>query len=457
MGYIELKTGQVALRPKKITPPPPPPIIPDWTEVTLPKTARWEGIAYGAGKFVAVANSVNYVITSSDGITWTPVNLPFGASWTDIAYGNGKFVISSMDKYVAYSTDGVTWTITGDPVGELPDQYQTMSFAGDTFFGFIGSSNYVDYSSDGITWHTLRLLEEGNVSCFMATYGDGKYIIASAENKAVRMTELTDKSGTSFNLPLSNTYHITYGNGKFVAVGSNYGTYLVAYSTDSITWKTTPLGFMGHSITYGDNKFVIIGEKSAYSIDGITWTETILPDTETWRCVVYGNNKYVTIASGYDKNKAAYWNKQSSNEYTLVWEGAERTGTQWQYNELPDGNYYLSWLWRITPSVPFDTADTLVLNTDKITNDTPLYTVVQPSDYLNLGDTALSKIFATVTKVWRHVTTTPSSAGGAANVTTWEVWLFNDGNFGIFGYQKSEGGTSQAYPVWIEKLWKNKE
>lgn len=146
-----------------------------------------------------------------------------------------------------------------------------------------------------------------------------------------------------------------------------------------------------------------------------------------------------------------------SSRYTIVWEGAEQTGTQWQYNELPDGNYYLSWLWRITPSISFDTANTLVLNTDVITNDTPLYTVVQPSDYLNLGDTALSKIFATVTKVWRHVTTTPSSVGGAANVTTWEVWLFNDGNFGLFGYQESEGGTSQTYPVRIEKLWKNKE
>mgnify|MGYP006913554925 CR=1 FL=1 len=459
MGYIELKTGQVALRPKKITPPPPPPITPDWTEVTLPKTARWTGIAYGAGKFVAVANSVNYVITSSDGITWNTVGLPFGASWTDVVYGNGKFVISSMDKYIAYSTDGITWSTTGSPSGEYPDQYPTISFAKDTFIGFLSmNSASVDYSTDGITWQGLQLTEDYTKKVWRkAVYGDGKYIIASNGNYAVRMTEIVAKSGTLFNIPLSNVSDITYGNGKFVAVGSNYGTSLVAYSTDSVTWATSPLDFEVNSITYGDNKFVIIGAKSAYSMDGVTWTDTVLPDTETWENVAYGNNKYVTIASGYDKNKAAYWNKQSTNGYILAWEGAEQTGTQWQYHELPAGGYYLSYLWRITPSVPFDTANTLILNTNVITNDTPLYTVVQPSDYLNLGDTAFSKIFATVTKVWRHVTTTPSSIGGAANVTTWEVWLFNDGNFGLFGYQESQGGTSQAYPVWIEKLWKNKE
>lgn len=461
MGYIELKTGQVALRPKKITPPSPP-ITPDWTEVTLPKTARWIGIAYGAGKFVAVANSVNYVITSSDGITWTPVNLPFGASWTDIAYGNGKFIISSMDKYIAYSTDGITWSTTGSPSGDYPDQYVSVSCAGSAFFGFRNSNNkFIAYSADGITWQSLALFDGydyPNAYWSKAVYGDGKYIIISTSRYAARMTELVDNTAVSFEIPIDSVSDIAYGNGKFVAVGNDYGKSLVAYSTDGITWTKSSLDFEGSSITYGDNKFVIIGAtKSAYSTDGITWTETILPDTETWRCVAYGNNKYVTIASGYDKNKAAYWNKSSTNGYILAWEGAEQTGTDWQYNELPGGGYYLSYLWRITPSVPFDTANTLILNTDVITNDTPLYTIVQPGDYLNLGDTTFSKIFATVTKVWRHVTTTPSSVGGAANVTTWEVWLFNDGNFGLFGYQESEGGTSAGYPVWIEKLWKNEE
>lgn len=309
MGYIELKTGQVALRPKKI---PPTPIVPDWTEVTLPMTADWTGIAYGAGKFVAVGNSQSTVIVSTDGINWNTVNLPFGASWTDIAYGNDKFIISSMDKYIAYSTDGITWSTTGSPSGDYPDQYVSVSFAGSAFFGFIVSNRpLIDYSTDGITWQGLTLLDGydyPSADYRKAVYGDGKYIIISTSKYAVRMTELVSKTGVSFKIPIDTVSDIVYGNGKFVAIGNDYGKPLVAYSTDSVNWSTTSLDFECRKITYGDNKFVIIGAKSAYSTDGITWTDTILPDTASWEDVAYGNNKFIATAKGY--NKIAYWNKQ---------------------------------------------------------------------------------------------------------------------------------------------------
>lgn len=314
MGYIELRTGQVALRPKKEIIPPAP-VIPDWTEVTLPRSQSWIGVAYGAGKFVAVAEFSRRIATSNDGITWETVILPYvdgaGGDWTGIAYGNGKFAIcSSIDKCVAYSADGVTWSTVGYPGGELPGTYYAISFAGDTFFafGYEGRLGYIDYSADAITWHRSKL-ENAASTYGMATYGDGKYIIIKSGG-AIYITEPTAETGTSLNIPLSGIRDITYGNGKFVAVGSNADTNLVAYSTDGITWATSPLGFKGGSIIYGDNKFVIVGEKSAYSTDGITWTETILPDTETWQDLAYGDNKYITIARGDKKDKVAYWNKQ---------------------------------------------------------------------------------------------------------------------------------------------------
>ena len=305
MGYIELKIGQVALRPKKITPPPPPPITPDWTEATLPRKQSWIGIAYGAGKFVAVAEFSRRIATSSDGITWETVILPYvdgaGGDWTDIAYGNGKFAIcSSTDKCVAYSSDGVTWSTVGYPGGELPGIYYAISFAGDTFFafGYEGHLGYIDYSTDAVTWHRSKL-ENAASTYGMATYGDGKYIIVKSGG-AICITEPTAETGTSLNIPLSNIRDITYGNGKFVAVGSNAGTYLVAYSTDGITWATSPLGFNGGSIIYGDNKFVIVGEKSAYSTDGITWTTMIMPIAADWNRVTYGGGKFVAVSISND-------------------------------------------------------------------------------------------------------------------------------------------------------------
>ena len=454
MGYIELKTGQVALRPKSgVTP-----VRPDWKTVILPESRSWRGIAYGAGKFILADRNVG--LYSADGINWTKTTLPSDIS--DIAYGNNRFVVVGSAK-TSYSTDGLTWNTT-----EQSKSYTWVSFANDRFFASNDySSTSIDYSTDGITWTSVTI---GSVKALWRSviYGNGTYVACSSDNNAwysndgINWTRGGSVGQTSYN----NKDSYAFGNNTFVAIDGGQWDWeapYMYYSTDGIRWTSKNLGFHIEAVSYGDGKFAIVGEKGAYSTDGINWTETTLPtftDGETrWRMLTYGNGKFIAVAVkiGYSTDRIIYWNKKSTNEYTLVWEGAERTGTQWQYNELPDGNYYLSWLWRITPSVPFDTADTLALNTDKITNDTPLYTVVQPSDYLNLGDTALSKIFATVTKVWRHVTTTPGSAGGAANVTTWEVWLFNDGNFGLFGYQESEGGTSQAYPVWIEKLWKNKE
>ena len=80
MGYIELKTGQVALRPKSgVTP-----VRPDWKTVILPESRSWNGIAYGAGKFVLA--SWNVGLYSTDGINWTKITLP--STSNDIAYGN---------------------------------------------------------------------------------------------------------------------------------------------------------------------------------------------------------------------------------------------------------------------------------------------------------------------------------------------------------------------------------
>lgn len=119
MGYIELKTGQVALRPKSgVTP-----VRPDWKTVILPESRSWRGIAYGAGKFILADSNVG--LYSADGINWTKTTLPSDIS--DIAYGNNRFVVVGSAK-TSYSTDGLTWNTT-----EQSKSYTWVSFANDRF------------------------------------------------------------------------------------------------------------------------------------------------------------------------------------------------------------------------------------------------------------------------------------------------------------------------------------
>ena len=69
-------------------------------------------VAFGAGRFVAAAD-VCY--TSRDGVVWTPrpMDQPPQSGLRGIAFGNGRFVaVAAGAAYV--STDGTTWERSAD-------------------------------------------------------------------------------------------------------------------------------------------------------------------------------------------------------------------------------------------------------------------------------------------------------------------------------------------------------
>ena len=100
-----------------------------WKKKTIPDSNNWKSICYGNGKFVAVWDSDDIVIYSTDGITWTETTLPtINSSWMSVFYGNGIFVAVGFSIMFAYggtegewfavnqgiiaalSPDGISWT-----------------------------------------------------------------------------------------------------------------------------------------------------------------------------------------------------------------------------------------------------------------------------------------------------------------------------------------------------------
>lgn len=76
---------------------------------------KGETIAYGSGMFVSIGDrsvsNETRMSYSRDGITWHTANLPTPAIWTGVAYGGGRFVaIAANTNMLAYSTDGIHWT-----------------------------------------------------------------------------------------------------------------------------------------------------------------------------------------------------------------------------------------------------------------------------------------------------------------------------------------------------------
>ena len=230
----------------------------DWWEMSMPSSASWQSVTYGAGKFVAVASAGDKAAYSTDGINWTATTLPSSASWQSVTYGAGKFVaVASAGDKAAYSTDGINWTATTLPSSA---SWRSVTYD-DGKFVAVGEKDNTMYSTDGINW-TATTFPEDTVSCITA-----------------------------------NWLSVTYGDGKFVAMT---GRNRAAYSTDGINWTATTLPFATDwlSVTYGDGRFVAMPErmsKTIYSTDGINWTEIPLPNVSSRYCVTYADGKFVAV------------------------------------------------------------------------------------------------------------------------------------------------------------------
>lgn len=269
----------------------------DWQETTMPWEQPWSDVAYGDGKFVAIAEQTSRGAYSEDGITWKQMNMPVSAYWQSIAYGNGKFVAVSYNNSTvsAYSLDGVSWTQTTMPASA---EWGSVVYGADKFVAIANQSERAAYSLDGITW--VETTMPSNSPWLDIAYGNNKFVVVSYEggNLAYSNDGITWEQTTMF--PSAGWRSITYGNGVFVAVERESNN--AAYSSDGINWTMTDLpasGFWGN-VVYGNGLFVATigdGYAAAYSRDGINWTSLGKTTSDYWD-VAYGDGKFVAVFYG---------------------------------------------------------------------------------------------------------------------------------------------------------------
>ena len=202
---------------------------PSWESSDMPASESWFSVCYGAGKFVAVANSDNVAAYSTDGINWTQTTMPASRyDWGSVCYGAGKFVAiaSGVEGVAAYSTDGINWTKT-----TISDEvwWYSVCYGAGKFVAVGGSDDRAAYSKDGINW-TLTTLP-ANKTWLSVCYGNGKFVavsrtgdIAAYSTDGVNWTQTTLPNKLSWQ-------SVCYGNGKFVAIV--FGSKVAAYLKDS--------------------------------------------------------------------------------------------------------------------------------------------------------------------------------------------------------------------------------
>ena len=258
------------------------------------------------------------------------VSLPTSAQWRQVIYGNGKFIAVAYTPGVsAYSEDGIHWTQF-----TMRDDVSWIGIAcNDQKFVAINSSLspiFYSTSANGLSWEQANVTATSKDLMSAVAYGNGKFIALAAGtngNKGVAYATNAMNWDYRFVMPVQAQWKsIAYGNGKFVAVA--YNSSITAYSADGLNWTqaTLPSQNTWMSVTYGGNKFVAVAEEEiAYSVDGVNWVLKDSPISGQLTCVTYGDGKFV---AAIDNSAYAIY---STN------------GVKWEISRITPDSIHQSW------------------------------------------------------------------------------------------------------------------
>ena len=302
-----------------------------WTTATLPANVdstenNWRDIAFGNGRFVAIADNNAQTAYSLNGTTWTSGQLPVNADWRKVSYGNGVFLAVADGETAASSNDGVVWTSRSATVATAT----------------VTATN----NDDSTAWSSGTQATSGN--WYGVGYGNSKYV-------AVRGGSLGVSYSTNGGSTWTDATGLTTGSDDVRAVAYGGGTWVIPYyagndvmtSTDGISWtfQSNVLTATRNwsAIAYGNGTFVIIGESSSvaqYSSNGTTWSAGTMPGTDEWTAIAYGNisgTNYFVAVSGITGNSTA---AASSTDGGATWTARTLpTSTRWSSVTFGNGTF----------------------------------------------------------------------------------------------------------------------
>jgi len=160
-------------------------------------------------------------------------------------------------------------------------------------------------------------------------YGNDRFIMVGTSTNATRFATDPTSWAAGGNLSQSGTWTaLSYGAGDdsvYTWVCANQGTNVLNYSRDdgaSWTAGTLPSTSDWTSSVYGDDKFVMVASNTtaaAYSSDGDTWTATTLPSSQNWKKVIYGFDQFIAIgdtATFAQSSDGITWNSKAFPAFT---------------------------------------------------------------------------------------------------------------------------------------------
>ena len=337
----------------------------NWQLSFMPQNAKWMDVEYGNGRWVAVPGyntAYNYFATSTDGINWSyvPLDNPYAtgfdsnyytARWSGIAYGAGKWVVVSggdtAQQHMMYSFDGLTWSL-GDHANQGGYYHSLMWNGANTWLGLSSSpnasvSNGVVRSTDGYNWVGSNTMPSTGYLYARGAYGNGWFVTArnNTGNFATRTIDGLRWEQTC--LPQSFWADVTFDNSRYMAVaGSQSVTNMLAYSADGITWTSSvfPVASRWSRVRYGNGVWIAIaGEGGTTNVaarstdNGETWALITLPSTLTWSGLAYSSTLGMWVAVAGTAS--------ATTSYAVSFDD----GITWQLRTMPTSATWSSVVW----------------------------------------------------------------------------------------------------------------
>ena len=294
------------------------------------------GEVNGSGVYVAVGNKV--ILSSVDGITWYITsfkpqdtiytdednNIITGEdqNWVSVAFGNGKFVAVAPNSHAYYNDvdlNSVTRIVEWQQYSNF--LISTVNFRSITF----GNNKFVAVSDDGV--FNIVSISDGPsqykaLSPFFddvitsnpyvsISFGNDQFVVIDNNDVGISSDAKVWSSVNANNLIDSSWNSLRFLNNQFLAV-SNSGTKKLAYVNDpTSSWNNLRIKpGIWNDIAYGNDNYVIVGNsENDNSVGALLINDGVLNNS-----VVLGN----TSEANYHNSLVFGNNSHSENENQII-------------------------------------------------------------------------------------------------------------------------------------------
>jgi hypothetical protein len=308
-----------------------------WTAQTPANDNIWTTITYGAGTFVAVANSGSgnyYVMTSRNGIGWVNRTAASNSAWRGVTYGNGTFVAVGANLVMTTNVNDQTVFACGEYSPPADPGAKYIALVGRSsvgFYSFGQTSRSVSLGSYTVTEQACIVQCNNYVYLFRGDTSVPLYWDGNWSGSFTAVPEPTPAAGFQ-TIPYSNqaTY---YQNRLWVRQGKDYvaASDVLDFTTydllsNDFNLNTGSSDYVVATFPFGQDGLVAFKNKSILLIQNVTGSLADVTVTEITRQVgIIGINAVTSIGPDL-----AYVSDRNINLLTLT-----NTNNSVQHKTLP--------------------------------------------------------------------------------------------------------------------------